>query len=85
MTSPDKGHHWADITWTPEELAAWLTVALDDRDAAIWVLAATTGMRRSELAGADRDLHGDQPRVEHPTRTSATPISVMSESGSHPM
>ena len=31
-------------------------MALDDRDAGIWVLAATTGMRRSELAGADRDL-----------------------------
>jgi integrase len=31
-------------------------VALSDRFAALWLLAATTGMRRSELAGADRDL-----------------------------
>jgi integrase len=31
-------------------------VALTDRDAGIWVLAATTGMRRSELAGAEREL-----------------------------
>jgi integrase len=48
-------------TWTPDELAAWLAVALDDRDAGVWVLASTTGMRRSELAGADRnrlDLDG---------------------------
>ena len=31
-------------------------MAVEDRDAGIWVLAATTGMRRSELAGAERDL-----------------------------
>lgn len=42
--------------WTVDELAAWLRVALSDRFAAMWLLAATTGMRRSELAGADRDL-----------------------------
>ncbi|MGH3857091.1 MAG: tyrosine-type recombinase/integrase [Pseudonocardiaceae bacterium] len=42
--------------WTVDELAAWLRVALSDRFAALWLLAATTGMRRSELAGADRDL-----------------------------
>ncbi|HEY7272784.1 MAG TPA: site-specific integrase, partial [Actinoplanes sp.] len=34
----------------------WLTIAMEDRDAGMWVLAATTGMRRSELAGAQRDL-----------------------------
>jgi integrase len=38
-----------------DELAAWLKVAMTDRFAALWVLAATAGMRRSELAGADRD------------------------------
>jgi integrase len=43
-------------TWTTEQLMKWLTVAVTDRDAALWVLAATTGMRRSELAGADRNL-----------------------------
>ncbi|MGH3854103.1 MAG: tyrosine-type recombinase/integrase [Pseudonocardiaceae bacterium] len=42
--------------WTVDELAAWLRVALSDRFAALWLLAATTGMRRSELAGADRKL-----------------------------
>jgi integrase len=42
--------------WTLDELAAWLRVALDDRFAGMWVLAATTGMRRSELAGAERDM-----------------------------
>ncbi len=43
-------------TWTVEQLIAWLDVARRDRDAGMWVLAATTGMRRSELAGAARDL-----------------------------
>ena len=51
-----KGTRNRGTTWTPEELAAWLAVAVQDRDAGIWVLAATTGMRRSELAGAERDL-----------------------------
>ena len=42
--------------WTVDELTAWLRLALSDRFAALWLLAATTGMRRSELAGADREL-----------------------------
>jgi integrase len=42
--------------WTVEELTTWLRIALTDRFAALWLLAATTGMRRSELAGADREL-----------------------------
>lgn len=42
--------------WTLDELAQWLTVAMQDRFAGMWVLAATTGMRRSELAGAKRSL-----------------------------
>jgi len=54
-------------TWTPDELAAWLAVALDDRDAGVWVLASTSGMRRSELAGANRnrlDLDGGMLAIE---------------------
>ena len=43
-------------TWTPDELGAWLKVATIDHDAGMWVLAATTGMRRSELAGVEHDL-----------------------------
>lgn len=42
--------------WTVEELAAWLRVAVTDRFAGMWVLAATTGMRRSELAGVERGM-----------------------------
>jgi integrase len=51
-----KGTRQRGATWTPEELAAWLAIAVNDRDAGVWVLAATTGMRRSELAGAEREL-----------------------------
>ena len=33
--------------WTVEELAQWLRAAQEDRSAGMWVLTATTGMRRS--------------------------------------
>jgi integrase len=51
-----KGRRKRGTTWTPEQLAAWLKVAVGDRDAGMWVLAATTGMRRSEMAGTERGL-----------------------------
>ncbi|HEX6403929.1 MAG TPA: tyrosine-type recombinase/integrase [Pseudonocardiaceae bacterium] len=51
-----RGGHTRPKPWTVDELATWLRVALSDRFAALWLLAATTGMRRSELAGVDRDL-----------------------------
>jgi integrase len=41
--------------WSVEELAQWLRHAQEDRFAGMWVLAATTGMRRSELLGVRRD------------------------------
>jgi integrase len=53
--------------WTVEELGRWLDVALQDRFAGMWVLAATTGMRRSELAGVTKqmlDLDSGRLRVE---------------------
>ncbi len=56
--------------WTLDELARWLKVARDDRFAGMWILAATTGMRRSELAGVLRvnlDLDASTLRIE-PTR-----------------
>ncbi|MGE0297208.1 MAG: tyrosine-type recombinase/integrase [Dehalococcoidia bacterium] len=42
--------------WSIDELARWLRAAQRDRFAGLWVLAATTGMRRSELLGVHRDL-----------------------------
>jgi integrase len=37
--------------WSPEQLRAFLTHVRDDRLYALWILLATTGMRRAELAG----------------------------------
>jgi integrase len=37
--------------WTPDEVARFLTAAKDDRFFALYLLAATTGMRRAELCG----------------------------------
>jgi len=54
--------------WTPEELARWLKVALEDRYDGVWCLAATTGMRRSELAGTERrnlDLDNARLRLDN--------------------
>jgi integrase len=44
------------MSWTPEQLGAFLRVAFQDRYSGMWVLAATTGMRRSELAGVERAM-----------------------------
>jgi integrase len=37
--------------WTPAQVSAFLDLAADDRWSALWRLAATTGLRRGELAG----------------------------------
>ncbi|MGH8791040.1 MAG: tyrosine-type recombinase/integrase [Stackebrandtia sp.] len=50
-----RGKRSKTAAWTFEQLNAWLKVATTDRYAGVWVLAATTGMRRSELAGAARN------------------------------
>jgi integrase len=44
-TSPERQ------VWSPEQLRAFLTHVRDDRLYALWILVATTGMRRAELAG----------------------------------
>lgn len=62
------GRKRVEQSWTADELAAWLRVALTDRFAGMWVLAATTGMRRSELAGVRRemlDLDAGTLSIEH--------------------
>ncbi len=49
--------------WTPEQVGAFLAEAGGDRWAAMWRLAATTGLRRGELAGLrweDLDLDGGE-------------------------
>lgn len=51
--------------WTLQEMTSWLDHALQDRLAAMWILVATTGIRRGELAGVHRN-HLD---LEHKTLT----------------
>jgi integrase len=50
--------------WDARQLGAFLSATADDRLAALWVVAATTGMRRGELLGlrwSDVDLDAQQP------------------------
>ena len=49
---PRKGR----MVWTVVQLRTFLQRARSDRFFALWVLEATSGMRRCELAGARRDL-----------------------------
>jgi integrase len=60
--SPD-----ADLdVWQPVQLAHFLGATAQDRLSALWILAATSGMRRGELLGlrwSDLDLDAAQPTV----------------------
>jgi len=52
--------------WTPEQLRAFLDEVRDDRWYAVWLLFATTGMRRGEAAGLtwdDVDLVAGHVRI----------------------
>ncbi|MGQ0574468.1 MAG: tyrosine-type recombinase/integrase [Pseudonocardia sp.] len=52
--SPPRVPRTTHTTWTVEQLSTFLHAARKDRFFALWVLEATTGMRRSELAGVAR-------------------------------
>jgi integrase len=59
--TPPRGASPEMQVWTREQLRAFLAHARHDRLYALWLLAATTGMRRAELAGlrwVDVDLNG---------------------------
>ncbi len=62
--SPVKGEQ---AVWTVEELRAFLAHARDDSLYAAWLLFATTGMRRDEVAGlarSDLDLDAGRLRID---------------------
>ncbi len=67
--------------WTEAEIAAFLGVALADRLQAVWMLVATTGMRRGELCGlrwTDVDLDARRMTISQ-TRTLADHEQVVGE------
>lgn len=59
--------------WTPAEVGRFLDVASEDRWAALWRLAATTGLRRGELVGL-RWSDVDLDRLELTVARSATTV-----------
>lgn len=64
--SPPAKRPGETVIWSPEQLRAFLEHVRGDRHYALWLLAATTGLRRGELAGlrwCDLDLDRRQLRV----------------------
>lgn len=51
VVDPPKAKRPEMQVWTPEQLRAFLAALRGDRLFALWMLAATTGLRRGELAG----------------------------------
>ncbi|MFI7588346.1 Arm DNA-binding domain-containing protein [Spongisporangium articulatum] len=48
---PPAGHGRKRTVWTAEQLRTFVEYVQDDRFYALWLLVATTGLRRGELAG----------------------------------
>ena len=69
-----------EATWTVEHLARWLAFALRDRFYGLWVLEATTGMRRSELAGADEVRLDREKKILHVHETRVVVNGVAEDS-----
>jgi integrase len=59
LADPPRSESKEVRAWSPEQTAAFLASTGDDRLAALWVLTASTGMRRGEVCGlrwCDTDL-----------------------------
>jgi len=73
-----KGRRYKPDVWTPVQIGAFVRHVADDRYYALWLLAATTGLRRGELAGLRRgDVDFDTRVASHP------PSRVSSWTGAH--
>ncbi len=51
LADPPSGEAREVKAWSPEQTAAFLASTADDRLSALWVLTASTGMRRGEVLG----------------------------------
>lgn len=52
---PPAGHGRKRKVWTAEQLRTFVEYVRDDRFLALWLLVATTGLRRGELAGLRKE------------------------------
>jgi integrase len=66
LATPPRAARPSRDAWSADELARFLEHTADDRDAALWVLVATCGLRRAEALGLgwdDLDLDAEQLSV----------------------
>jgi integrase len=66
LATPPRAGRPARDAWSADDLARFLAHTADDRDATLWVLVATTGLRRAEALGLewnDVDLDARQLSV----------------------
>jgi len=79
--NPPAGKSPERAVWTPDQLRAFIAHVRQDRLYAAWMLFATTGMRRSEIAGlrvADVDLDAARVNPRLP-RVLVDHVAVVSE------
>jgi integrase len=68
VAAPPRPRRRKPQVWTPEQLRAFLRHVRPDRFHALWLLVATTGLRRGELAGLTRgDVDLDGARISPST------------------
>ena len=81
LVDSPKPKHTEMKYWTPDQLRTFLRTVRDDRLSGMWVLFATTGMRRGEVAGlrwVDVELEGGRLWVRL-ARVAVDRVVVLSE------
>ncbi len=81
LVSPPKSQRPALAWWSPTELRAFLEHVSDDRLYAMWLLFATTGMRRGEVLGLSWDERRPRRTPAYASRGRSAP-STPSRPGS---
>jgi integrase len=76
---PPKASRPDQQTWTSDDLRDFMEATRDDRMYPVWVLLATTGMRRGEVVGLrwrDVDLDAGQIAISHSITTAGSATLV---------